>query len=82
MKAAESRLLAELGHPPVRVLHAGAPVLVVDEMDASRRDVTRSSLLALVLVTALFLASFHSLRHVGSAVAALLVYQLGSLFTG
>lgn len=72
VQAAEARTLDELGSPPVRVLHAGAPVLVVDEMEASRRDVTRSSLLALLLVAALFFASFHSLRHVGSAVVALL----------
>ena len=72
VKAAERRVLGELGDPPLSILHAGAPVLVVDEMDASRRDVTRSTLLALVLVSLLFSASFHSVRHVGAAVAALL----------
>jgi hopanoid biosynthesis associated RND transporter like protein HpnN len=72
VQAAERRVLAELGNPEVGILHAGAPVLVVDEMDASRRDVTRSSIFALVLVSILFLASFHSVRHVGAAVAALL----------
>lgn len=63
---------ARVGGDDVRVAYTGAPALLVDEMRASRRDVLRSTLVALVLVSALFFFSFHSVADVAFAVLALL----------
>ncbi|MEM7246057.1 MAG: MMPL family transporter [Acidobacteriota bacterium] len=60
-------------HPTVEVALTGAPALIAAEMEATTRDITRSTLLALLLVGLLFPLSFGSWRHVVAAFVALLL---------
>ena len=66
------------GHPELRVRMAGLPALSLDEMEVGFEDMKWSSLVSLLLVLALFVASF---RIWSSPLWAVLTLVLGVIWT-
>ena len=67
-------------HPQVRIDLTGMPVIELDEMHASRADTLWTSLFAVAVVAALFIAGFGGLRHALLSLSVLLIgiaYSLG-----